>query len=182
MAVVLKLIRRPRSASYRKKAVQEELLKGLQTMADPAIERLKADIAEWVNQPEFKVKISASGRQVSFSVSADRRGLGGKLYGWVDQGTGERGNAGGQAYEIAPHGDYPLGPFLVPHSPKTFPNPSVSGFPSSEEPHWVAPRVVKAPGIHPRNFTATIIKEMRGRGAGTFANTIDASIKKGLRK
>ena len=183
MAVVLKLIRRPRSAAYRKKAVQEELLKGLQTMADPAIERLKADVEEWTNQPEFKVKVGASGRQVSFSVSVDRRSLGGKLYGWVDQGTGERGNAGGQAYEIAPKAEgYPLGPFLVPHSPKTFPNPEVSGFPSSEEPKWVAPWVVKAPGIHPRNFTATIIKEMRGRGAGTFANVADAAIKRGIRK
>ena len=180
MAVVLKLIRRPRSASYRKKAVQEELLKGLQTMVDPAIERLKADVEEWVNQPEFKVKVSASGRRVSFNVSVDKRGLGGKLYGWVNFGTGERG--GGDAYEIAPHGDYPLGPFLVPHSPKTFPNPPIAGFPSSEEPHWVAPFVVHAPGIHPRNFTTTIMKEMRERGAGKFANVIDASIKKGLRK
>ena len=181
MAVAFRLIRRPRSASFRKKAVQEEIIKGLQTMVDPAIERLKADIEDWTNQPEFKVKVGATGQKVSFNVSVDRRGLGGKLYGWVNFGTGERG--GGEAYEIAPKAEgYPLGPFMVPHSPKTFPNPPVAGFPSSEEPKWIAPWVVHAPGIYPRNFTATIIKEMKERGAGKFKNVVDASVKRGLRK
>jgi hypothetical protein len=183
MPLTLTLVRRPRSASYVKQAVQTEIQTALQDLSQHAVERLKQDIEDWADQPEFKAEITVNANTVSLGVTTDMSSKAGQIYKWVNDGTGERSNFGGSAYEISPHkpGGH-LGPFFVPHSPISMPFPVIAGFPSSDEPMLVSPLVVHAPGIYPRNFISQVLSEMRGVGIGTFRNVIDAAIKRGLRK
>jgi hypothetical protein len=179
---MLQLVRKPRSSVYKSKIIQAEIAAALTSKANDVKNRLLDDVKDWNDQPEFKVEVTANGDKISMATSVDETTKGGQLYKWVNDGTGERGNNGGQAYDIAPKnaGGF-LGPFFVPHTIKTFPNPAVGSWPNGDN-VWLKPRVVRAPGIYPRNFVKNVLDELRGTGIGTFRNIIDAAIKRGIRR
>ena len=175
--VLVRLIRKPKSSKRRTQLILEEVTVALNNFVPIVSKRLDEDVDEWDDKPKFNGKVYVSGKKWVLTMTTDKRTNAGKHYFWVDKGTGERG--GGQAYEIVPKKEGGrLGPFMVPHSPITMPNPSIPNFPSSDEPHMVAPFSVHAPGIYPRNFIKTAMTEFKPK----FRLVVEAAIKRGLRK
>jgi hypothetical protein len=133
---------------------------------------------------EFKSKVHVGKRVWRIQVYVDRRTRAGKIYTWVDLGTGERG--GGEAYDIFPK-NAPVLSFHVPYVPKSEPK-SVPGVTSPNfgpvnpgpEANLALTHVI-APGIRPRNFTEELRVRMKDRkNTDGLKMRIDAAIKRGI--
>lgn len=188
MPVVFKLIRHPKTSTQQIKAIQEEVQAALDNFGkNTVVPRLKQDTASWDNQPNFSTVVNITSKRWTLQAKVDKRNQSGKIYNWVDKGTASRSVNGGNPYTIvAKHktanGMPGMLKFTVPHHPISLPNPAVSGFPPSGESKTVITPVVTHPGIYPRNFTKTILEELKGKQAGGFKSVIDAAIKRAIRK
>lgn len=180
----LKLIRRPRPATVQHQEVLDQVGPELESIAEDNIAELEEDIIDWETQPQFKSKIHVGKRVWRIQVYVDRRTRAGKIYTWVDKGTGERG--GGKPYDIWPK-NAPLLSFDVPYAPKSEPKvvpgtpPPNYGPVNPGPPAHLALTHVLAKGIRPRNFTAELTARMKDRSnKDGFKMRIDAAIKRGL--
>lgn len=179
--IKIKLVRRPVSAKRRQIIVQEEVRKALADFSHVVMKRLNADVDNWDVKPEFNVKTTVSANTWKMEVKIDGRKTIGKIYGWIDDGVGEYGGKRPLPDIVPKRKKGTLG-FIVPHSPKSLPNPSVPGIPSSESQHFVRAKSVRHPGIYPRSFTKTMVVWLKSKESGAFRSVLEAAIKRGLRK
>ena len=180
----LKLVRRPRPPTVQHQEILDQVGPELESIVSDSIDELKDDIADWSTQPEFKFKIHVGKRVWRIKVYVDRRTRAGKIYNWVDKGTGERG--GGKAYDIYPKNS-PVLSFDVPYAPKSEPKivPGMSmpdfGLVNPGPPGHLALTHVTAKGIRPRNFTLELMKRLSNRkNKDGLKMRIDAAIKRGI--
>lgn len=182
------LVRRPRAARVQHEVILREVRTYYDRMGDDMIDRLQKDIATWDLQPKFRKKVSVSRKKWSITVAFDRRTKAGKVYNWVDKGTGK--GAGGSAYDIRPKRKGGVLSFMVPHKPKSVASP-ISGYnvpgivmaSGNVQQENVITKKVTHPGITPRNFTLSLKNQMKDRNRpGGFKSVSDAAIKRGLRQ
>lgn len=178
----MKLVRRPRSPKVLHDIVMSEVRSAWEGMGGDAIAQLQDDVKDWENQPEFKTKITMTSRRWTFEVKYDKRTRAGKIFKWVDEGTGERGNdPAGKAYDITPKNAQAL-VFWHPVSAMT--TPKIKPYnPATGEPKLRITQHVTAPGITARDFTEAIRLGLKRRdSAQGFKQITDKAIKRGARR
>lgn len=168
-----------RSRRRRHETVQAEVQKSLENLSKVVVGKYEDTVDNWDSKPQFKATVSVTRKKWILSVNVKRATKAGKIYGWVDKGTGSRG--GKEDYEIRPKKAKYL-QFTVPHSPITLPNPSIQGFPPTGDPKTIRADVVIHPGIYPRNFTKTIMTWLKSEEPGAFKSVIEAAVKRAFRK
>ena len=176
----IKLIRRPKAASRQKKDIQDEVRKALNTLGDASIKDLTDQISDWQDKPKFIKKVTVGTKTWVLQVKTDSRTKAGKIYNWVDKGTGSRG--GHKDYVIKPKKAGGMLRFSWPNHPKSMPNPSIPGFPQSDPVRGVITKQVIHPGIYPRGYTTIMLAKLKAHKAGGFINTIEAAIKRAMRR
>jgi hypothetical protein len=180
----LKLVRRPRPSTVQHQEILDQVGPELESIAEDSIQELEDDISDWDTQPVFKSKVHVGKRVWRIKVYVDRRTRAGKIYNWVDKGTGERG--GGEPYDIYPKKADALS-FDVPYDPKTEPKlvpgltpPNFGPVNPGPEAHLVLP-IVNAKGIRPRNFTRELFARLSDRkNTDGLKMRIDSAIKRGI--
>lgn len=179
MAEVVTLKRKVRAERRRHEIVREEVRIGLEEFTKVIENKFSDTVKDWNTKPEFKVSVKVTKTRWKVEVKIPKTNKIGKIYGWVDKGTGVRG--GGKPYEIRPKKS-PYLQFDVPHSPVTMPNPPVDGFPPTGDAKTIRAEVIIHPGIYPRNFTKTITTWAKSKEPGAFRSVIEARVKRGFRK
>ena len=186
----MKLVRRPRAARRLHKIVTDEVRKSYKLLGDVAKKRLELDIKEWSEAPEFIVKVRIGKKVWSMRITWDRGTGIGKIYGWVDEGTGGAKSGTGETYPIDPK-NAPVLQFTVPSFPKTVASPisglSIPGIvldPGIGLPEFnVFAGHVEHPGITPRRFTESLRVFLNDRERiGAFRSVTEAAIKRAFRK
>lgn len=179
--LTLRLIRRPRAAKMFQKDIQTEVRTALNTLGDTSIKDLNEQISDWETKPKFDKKVSIATKTWTLQVKTDMRTKAGKIYNWVDKGTGKRG--GHESYHIKPKKKNGILRFSWPNKPKSMPNPTIPGFPQSDAVRGVVTKEVIHPGIFPRGYTARMLAKLKNpKQVGGFRNTIEAAIKRALRR
>ena len=181
----LRLVRRPRPATVQHKEILDQVGPELEDIAEDSIKELQSDVADWKTKPLFKSKVHVGKRVWRIKVYVDRRTRAGKIYTWVDKGTGERG--GGKAYDIFPKNPNGLLSFDVPYKPKSSPkvvpgalSPNFGNVNPGPEAHLRLGHV-HAKGIRPRNFTEELRVRLKDRkNTKGLKMRIDAAIKRGI--
>jgi len=114
----------------------------------------------WTHKPKFKIETEIGVDLIRLTIVPDTNDLAGKIFQWVDKGTGKYGKRG-SAYEIKPKRSNVKGllTFRRNYYPKTAPvaqfgGPGVKGGP------WVSKKVVLHPGIEARRFTEVLLARM----------------------
>lgn len=187
--IVMKLVRKPRVRPIQR-AVKDAVRDEYSAMADDIIQELLHDIDGWKEKPVFTKKVSVSPRSWTISISVDMRTRMGKIWTWVNEGTGLHGPAH-RAYPIYPKKAKALH-FYVPHYPKTLGTGPVIGprtvvsHGSTTQTEVYAAKVDKPgqthPGITPRHFTESLLKILKSRtDRRGFKYRTDKAIKRGLR-
>lgn len=179
------IVRRPRSPNVMHEVVRNEVREAFRTFCKEAIKRLEKDIKGWEHQPVFRYKVAAGTKLWYVNISYDSESEAGQIYKWVDEGTGE--NAGkGPKYPIVPKNAKAL-QFIYPTRVKT--TPGVAGIPGivmaggSGKKELITTKKVMHPGIKPRHFVKSLRDELNNRNKpGGFKSTVDAAVKRGLRK
>lgn len=186
----IKLVRRPRSPKRMHNEVLNEIRPTFEQLGDRMITRLNRDVASWRNKPEFKRKVIVNTKRWQLTITTDRRTKAGKIWTWVDEGTGERGDdPAGEAYDIYPKHKKALA-FNLPHIPKTIPAvlggldiPGIVLSSGNEDQTHVVRKHVHALGITPRHFSKSLKDEMKQRTRpGAFRSVTEAAIKRALRR
>lgn len=140
--------------------------------ADNGIAFYNNKIKTWVNKTTFRKLVAVRPGRWSFSILHTSQTKQGKIFDWVDKGTGSF--AGGTAYPINPK-NAPLLRFTAPHSPKTLaPGQSV---PSGQK-TTVFTKQVMHPGIKPRGFT----KELMSIYEKSLVDKTHKAARKGLQR
>lgn len=172
------LIRRPRSPRVVHDTIRDTVRDAYKKLGNTMIKELLEDVSEWSIPPMFFKTVNVGTKRWFISVNYRTDEYIGKIYRWVDRGTGSRG--GGKPYDIYPVHAEALA-FTVPHSPKTLaPGQSM---PSGEPHDVVVQAVLGHPGIHPRNFTKRLREKYKSRTmVGGFRSVTEAAIKRGTRK
>ncbi|MFA5036794.1 MAG: hypothetical protein WC479_06430 [Candidatus Izemoplasmatales bacterium] len=181
MVAILVIKRKVKAKTTRRQhvLVQEEVKKGLDEFSKVVKSKFDDTVRDWNEKPTFKVTTKVTKKRWTVSARVVKKTKIGKIFGWVDKGTGSRG--GGKDYEIRPKKGKYLS-FTVPHNPVTLPNPSIQGFPPVGDPKLLNVEVVHHPGIYPRNFTKTIMTWVKSKEAGAFRSVIEARVKRAFRK
>ena len=182
----LKLIRRPRYARVLHKIIRDEVREEYNNMALDMIERLKSDIVEWEKKPKFTFTVQVGEKRWGIWIHVDRKSPIGKIYRWVDEGTGQAAGHGGK-YPIVPvHADALA--FGVPNQPKTEPSLVSLRLPAVVLSDYgkqttIYKKKVMHPGIRPRFFTQSLRDEMKApTRRGGFRMRTEAAIKRAKRK
>jgi len=179
------LVRRPKPSTVQHQEILDQVGPELEDIAEDSIKELQDDIADWRTKPVFKSKVHVGKRVWRIRVHVDRRTRAGKIFTWVDEGTGERG--GGKAYDIFPKSPTGLLSFDVPYKPKSSPkvvpgalSPNFGNVNPGPEAHLRLSHV-RAKGIRPRNFTEELRVRLKDRkNTKGLKMRIDAAIKRGL--
>jgi hypothetical protein len=179
MVAVLVITRRVKVKRRHHVTVQKEVEKGLTELSKTVQGKFEDSVQDWEDKPQFKPVVQVTERRWRIYMLVSKRNMAGKVFGWVDKGTGLRG--GGKEYEIRPKKAKYLS-FTVPHSPVTLPNPAIAGFPPTGDPKTINAQVIIHPGIYPRNFTKTIMTWLKSKEPGAFRSVIEASVKRAYRK
>ena len=165
-------------------AVQKEVKSALEKLGDFSVYKLKSNVSSWNDKPKFEKVIVVNAKRFELSVKYDTKSKIGKIFGYVDKGTGERG--GGEKYDIYPKNKRGRKGKLVftypPHNPKTLPIPPIPGIVKTGGPTVNVKDHVTHPGIWPRNFSKNLKELLSDRSkAGGFKSTVDAAIKRAYR-
>jgi hypothetical protein len=179
MTATFKLTRVVKAKRRRTELVQSEVRAGLEELAQVVQRKFESTVADWDAKPKFETVVSVTRKKWVIYTKVAKNTKAGKIFGWVDVGTGARG--GGQSYEIRPKKAAYL-QFKVPHSPISMPNPSVQGFPPGGDAKTIRAEVINHPGIYPRNFTKTIVDWLKSKQPGAFRSVVEARVKRALRK
>lgn len=178
--IKLTIVRLPRSGALRHRDIHNEVRTSLAKLGEASAEKLTNELEGWNEKPTFKSKAIVSSKRWALTISVSEKGKIGKIYKWVDKGTGSRG--GNEAYVIRPLRKDGMLAYVVPHHPFTLPNPTVPGFPPTGPEHLVMRKEVIHPGIYPRNFTKTMVETLKGRKPGSFNSVVNAAVKRALRR
>jgi hypothetical protein len=176
------ITREPVSMRRRKILVQQEVRKALKDLAERAVKRLEDDIKDWKEKPRFITHVAVDDKHWTISIKYDRRERIAKIYGWVDEGTAERGDKG-PVYKIKPRRKNVkyLG-FFVPHVAKSKSFVPVGGNATNGTQIYVRVKEVTHPGIYPRRFTESMKWWMRSKEPGAFRSTVEAAVKRAFRR
>lgn len=159
MTLVMSLIRRPRTRIMRP-VIKRELVNAYQPFKTMIPADFRKELEGWASFPEFKVKIKVTGKSYSVTVHVDRRTKMGKIFWWVDQGTGLDGPKHA-TYVIEPvNADFLQ--FSVPYQPNTLPKEPLRYNPG-DSPHVVRSLHIDHPGIQARHISTKIMKKYRDR-------------------
>lgn len=181
----MSLIRRPRAARMLQAEIVGEVTKAYDVLADNIIKTLQKDIASWEHQPVFSKTVRIRARRWAIEVRFDSESEEGKIYKWVDKGTGTW-LPGGDYYDIFPvNADFLE--FTIPEATKSvvtdFGIPGVVLQSASSEPDFIKTDHVSHPGIKPRNFTKSLMDYYKSRTRiGGFRSITESAIKRGNRK
>ncbi len=186
--MTMKLIWRPRALRRMTTSIRNEVRASWKLSAAAAVRTLEEDIADWDEKPRFITKVVVSKKKWLMRISVDRRTKIGKIYMWVDEGTGLWGPKKAE-YPILPVHAKALA-FPVPYFPKTKrgttvrpTSPVVDYTGVNLEQHDVVVGGVMHPGITPRNFTDSLRKFMRDPTlVGGLKSITEAAVKRGFRK
>jgi hypothetical protein len=181
----LTLTRRPRAARVISAGIRSEVREAYRKFCEDAIKILKRDIATWNTKPEFKYRVAAGEKIWYVSISVDKKTKAGRIYDYVDRGTGKNAGKGG-LYPIYPRNTKAL-KFDVPTPTKS--TPGIAGIPGTvlasgiSQQETVFSKKVMHPGIRPRNFTKSLKRVLNNREqVKGFRSVTEAAIKRGLRK
>lgn len=159
--MVLKLVRRPSSRAF-SQAIKDEIISAYKTQLAPYVQKvLLGQISGWKSKPDFVIKVYASRNQYIFEVRVDMRTTMGKIYVWVDRGTGSEGPTG-QPHPIDPV-QAPFLQFTVPYQPATYPPDGVLNYDPAAPERVIRTLHVKDQAIKPRRFTEEAIKKFKDR-------------------
>ncbi|KKN38128.1 hypothetical protein LCGC14_0756500 [marine sediment metagenome] len=176
------LVRRPQAVRRIHPLVMKDMRVMYNVLGKAAVATLREEISGWVHQPVFKFEVSVTKRKWRLTVKWDGRTVAGKIYKWVSEGTGSRGDdPAGETYFIYPkHANA-----LVFGVPLVTATEADGGFiaPSA---YWeegtVITQKVTAPGIFPRHLGKDLYEHLKSRKSGSFHNVTEASIKRSFRK
>jgi len=176
---VLKLVRRPRTREAQI-LIRKELRKELKYYYTYFPRELNKQLAGWKQKPTFKVRINIGAKVHTVEVRVDRRTRIGKIFGYVDQGTGIDGPKG-QPYPIEPvNADMLI--FDVPYQPATLPVEPLRYNPNAPE-TTVTSLGLMHPGIQKRDFTGKVREPVDKRsGVPSFRRRCDKAYRKGMRE
>lgn len=130
------------------------------------------------NKPRFSLKKVLTRYEISVTVAVDKRTKAGRIYNWIDKGTGRYG-VKKRAYEIKPKPSNKSGllSFRTQYIPKTAPIAKVGGLGKAVGQRIRVKRVMH-PGIKPRKFSQTIEKKLNP----PFKRRIDNAIRRSVRR
>lgn len=114
-------------------------------------------VANWRGKPRFDVRVSVNANLISVAVLPT--GTYANRWKWIDEGTGQY-VPGGEPYVIQPKGDYPLR-FQSGYSAKTAPGGRANFGSGQAFGDWKSSYLVIHPGIRPREFGDTFVKNAR---------------------
>lgn len=180
--VTYRWLRRPRVKRRVQPAVLQEVQKSLQDLG--RITNLKRDmeVSDWAHKPKFGYLTKVDERIWRITFYHDKNSEAGRIYNWVNYGTGSRGDdPQGKTYPIVPKRAKALR-FNLPMKLKTFAD-SGEVAPSFNAPKMtVTTQLVKAPGIYPRHFSKELWELLQSRKSGSIHNEVEAAIKRAFRR
>ena len=144
-------------------------------------------MSDWEHRPRFWCRYAVGWKEWRVAFGFDGRTVAGRIYRWVDQGTGERHISGmGHSYVIVPKNAKALH-FFTPTPTKT--TPGIRGIGPgivmqyNATPEEVFTKKVVHPGIQPRDFSRTLRDMLNQRNRpGGFRSVTDAAVKRAMRK
>lgn len=138
-------------------ALKRALENGHRAVVEAAAVDFHVTTRTWKHQPAFAVSWTASGGEVT---TAD------KIYRWIDQGT--------KAHTILPKNKKVLA-FPSGSQAKTTPG-EIRSQPRTHGGGTIFARVVRHPGIQPRNFEEAIAKKWRAEYPKQMQRAIDSAV------
>lgn len=162
MGLVMKLERRPRTRQT-PAAMRGEIRASYDRMGRNVTADLDAEVAGFDNPPTFNYAVIVTEKRYTLNVTVDRRTKAGKIFWWIDRGTGLYGETR-STYSIDPiEADFLS--FDVPHIPITLP-PGGLDYDPMAEPKWIRIGHVDHPGIKPRKISEGVTKKYKDRKYG----------------
>lgn len=179
MAVTMKLVRRPRTRQTPAE-MRGHITASYNTLATAIIADFDAVVAGWRNRPVFMRVVHVTGVQYYIEIKVDRRTKAGKIFWWVDRGTGLHGPSGATYPIDAVNVEYMT--FVVPYIPVTIP-PTGLDYNPMAEPRWVKTTHIDHPGIKPRRISARIMKKYKDRKfTGGFYRVTENAYRRAFRR
>lgn len=183
MPATMTLVTRPYAVRRMYPQVLQEVRKGYEDLAKIAIGVLEDNIAMFSDEhkPTFTSKITVSKGKWQMVIKYDARTRAGKVYRYVDEGTGMAGGYREDRYVIRPKKAKALH-FFTPFIPKTQGRSGVPPMSSlmPEAEHFR--QAVLHPGIDPRHFNKELFEHLKSRRPGSFRNVTEAAVKRGFRR
>ena len=178
----MKMTRRPRVKRRILPEVLREIKFSYEFLALVTKKRLESEVSDWSNRPVIRTKVTVNKKRWVLSINTDNRFKGSKIYNWVSDGTGSRGNdPRGKTYFIFPKRKQAL-VFPLPMNIKTIPNPPKFAPSFFASPATIVTGKVTAPGIFPRNLGKDVYEHLKSSKSGSFRNVTEAAIKRALRR
>lgn len=179
MAVTMKLVRRPRTRKTPAE-MRGHITIAYNALATKIVADFDAKVMGWRNRPVFTQIVSVTGKQYFIKIKVDLRTKAGKIFRWVDKGTGLHGERGATYPIDAVNVDYMT--FTVPYIPVTMP-PSGLDYNPMAEPRWVKVSHIDHPGIKPRLISAAIMKKYKDRKfTGGFYRVTENAYRRAFRR
>lgn len=158
--------------------LRQELLDEMLATGKEMQLQYKRITARWTHKPKFNIETEISIRIIRLTILPETNNLAGKIFNWIDRGTGKFGKRGAP-YEIKPKPGNLKGVlrFRRNYTPKTAPvaqfgGPGIKGGP------WVSKKRVLHPGIEARRFTEVLLARM----TPPLKRRIDNAIRRAVRR
>lgn len=161
--------------------LQQELDAELDSCATDALANLRKYTADWKNKPAFSKRKTIRPDVIALAIFP-RANQAGKIFKWVDRGTGKY-RRGGQPYRISPKAPNTRLTFRTNYSPKTAAASSTQGFGAygglgRALGGFVSVRSVMHPGIKPRYMSEAAIKKLNP----PYVDRIENAIRRAVRR
>lgn len=158
------------------KALRDELRLQLLDVGGDVKEYLEDVTADWKNKPTFALSVTVQDNRLAVTVYPQLDDAG-KIFNYVDRGTGKYG-AKGQPYKIRPKAPgYPLR-FQGGYSAKTAPSAQYGVGTGKASGDWVATYEVTHPGIEAREFRMQALKNI----SPEFSRRVNNALRRRLRQ
>lgn len=178
----MRLVREPQSLERMSPEIRKQVRIGYNALGSTMIAKFAAKVQNWDVRPNFAYKVTVSRKKYTLTFRYDGRTKGGQIFEWVDQGTGKyREDGKGTEYTIKAKKGVLW--YELPN-----PMPKTKAYDGSLAKSYTAPpgvvkkKAVRHPGIKPRKLLAEEIDLLESRRSGSFHNTTEAAIKRGLRR
>lgn len=182
MATILSLIRRPRTRQMWP-VIKQELQEAYCDILLPAVVAKYAEIAQfnkWAGKPEIKMRTRISGQRYLVQFHVDIRTRLGKIFMWVDKGTGLEGPKHSEYLIVPKNAEYLA--FDVPYHPYTYPPEALRYDPNAPS-AFIKTQEVHHPGIQARRFSEQVLKWAKDRyNTKGFYRVTENAYRRGFRK
>jgi hypothetical protein len=158
--------------------LRQEVNDELDRTAEELTRKQRLVVARWKIKPRFRAEKKITGSIVRVLVVPDRRSKAGKIYQWIDKGTGRYGPSK-RAYKIPSvvTADSKLLRFRTGYIAKTAPIARVKAGGMAVG-GWVSARQVTHPGIKARKFSETFNSQL----SPDFRRRIENAIRRAVRR